>query len=395
VRKVEDATKVIDRGRLERELERSKGERTKPTSPDGMLHVGDVTKPFDGVLLSKTPSVEKRDVARIAKPAPAVEPRPAPPRPAPPAPIASAPELVREPPPPPPKRVEESPPPTLVAEPPPPPNLVVAAPSPSPLFDVPVPSAEISTSLRPSRRAPIVVGMVAVAAAIAGAAFTYVRMREPIAAQPAAAIAQTTSAPEPDAVVAIALDAAVAAEPEPEPEIEVLPPETSVEAPPAAKPPTPRRSKAAVVAASGAASGSDADGPRTGEAAVPTPPDADPDCDEVGCVMEKYARPCCARFKPAAEAAKPDAGTSDALERAEIRAGVERMLPRVIACGEQFAVKGTVKVSITVDDDGNVQELAIQSSPDDALGECVASVLRRARFGKLVAGSSFTYPFVF
>ena len=110
-------------------------------------------------------------------------------------------------------------------------------------------------------------------------------------------------------------------------------------------------------------------------------------------MVEKYARPCCARYKPAGDDFQP--GTSDSLDRPQIRAGVEKMKAKVIACGEQFPAKGTVKLAITVDGEGVVQELAVQATPDDDLGSCVAAALRKARFAKTVNGGSFTYPFVF
>jgi outer membrane biosynthesis protein TonB len=128
-------------------------------------------------------------------------------------------------------------------------------------------------------------------------------------------------------------------------------------------------------------------------AATPVTPAPSSGCEEVECVVEKYARPCCARYKPAGDGFEPDDGTS--LDRPQIRAGVEKVKAKVIACGEQFTAKGTVKLAITVDGEGNVQELSVQTTPDDALGSCVAGVLRKARFAKTTNGGSFNYPFVF
>ncbi|MDQ3333551.1 MAG: molybdopterin-binding protein [Myxococcota bacterium] len=120
---------------------------------------------------------------------------------------------------------------------------------------------------------------------------------------------------------------------------------------------------------------------------------AEPGCEEVACVLEKYARPCCQRFKPQGEMFQP--GSAD-LSKAQIKAGVDKLRPRVIACSEQHKdVKGTVKVAMSVDPEGNVTELSVQSAPADGLGECVASALRRAKFAKTKNGGSFTYPFVF
>ncbi len=131
------------------------------------------------------------------------------------------------------------------------------------------------------------------------------------------------------------------------------------------------------------------------DAAPAAIPDAAPvvvegDCGEVTCVMEKYARPCCAHWKPAEEPR-----TDDGLDRPQIRAGVASVKPAVIACGEKTPVKGTVKLAVTVDPSGAVQEVNVVTAPDDTLGSCVATAMRRARFAKTTKGGSFSYPFVF
>jgi molybdenum cofactor biosynthesis protein B len=128
-------------------------------------------------------------------------------------------------------------------------------------------------------------------------------------------------------------------------------------------------------------------------------PAPDPDgCDEVSCVRDNYARACCAKYKPEGGTFSPGtAGSASAnLEKPQIKAGVDKMKARVIACGEQFKeVKGTVKLAMTVDKEGAVTDVSVQTAPDDALGECVATALRKARFAKTQNGGSFTYPFVF
>jgi len=130
------------------------------------------------------------------------------------------------------------------------------------------------------------------------------------------------------------------------------------------------------------------------DAAPAATPDAAPvvegDCGEVTCVMEKYARPCCAHWKPAEEP-----HTDDSLDKPQIRAGVASVKPAVIGCGEKTPVKGTVKLAVTVDPSGAVQEVNVVAAPDDALGSCVATAMRRARFAKTAKGGSFSYPFVF
>ncbi len=121
------------------------------------------------------------------------------------------------------------------------------------------------------------------------------------------------------------------------------------------------------------------------------------ECSEVQCVMQKYARPCCAKFKPAGDQFTPTPGgpAGENLEKPQIRAGVDRVKPAVIACGERFKTKGTVKISVSVNGEGMVSNADVQSSPDPELGSCVAGVMRKAQFAKTANGGTFTYPFVF
>ena len=138
--------------------------------------------------------------------------------------------------------------------------------------------------------------------------------------------------------------------------------------------------------------------PKPDAAAVatnPIPP-SDPTCDEVSCVLEKYARPCCARYKPADTGFKPVAGgLPEELDKSMVKTGVEKVKPRVIACGEKNAAKGTVKVTLTVGPDGVVKDASVAESPAPDLGACVATALRSAQFTKTKMGGTFTYPFVF
>ena len=121
------------------------------------------------------------------------------------------------------------------------------------------------------------------------------------------------------------------------------------------------------------------------------------ECDEVSCVLAKYVRPCCERFKPkqADIAPRTANGVPEELDKTMVRAGVEKVKPRVVACGEKAGTKGTVKIAVTVAPEGNVTAASVASSPDSALGECVAAAMKNAVFGKSVNGGSFTYPFVF
>jgi hypothetical protein len=119
-------------------------------------------------------------------------------------------------------------------------------------------------------------------------------------------------------------------------------------------------------------------------------------CDEANCVLSDYDRPCCAKYKAKGpELAKRVGGVPETLDRSMVRAGVDTIKPRVIACGEKAGVKGTVKIAVVVSAEGAVTSSELQDSPDPTLGSCVATALRSAKFGKSVEGGSFTYPFVF
>lgn len=118
-------------------------------------------------------------------------------------------------------------------------------------------------------------------------------------------------------------------------------------------------------------------------------------CDEVSCVMSHYDRPCCERYRPAETGFRPTAELPEQLDRSMVRAGIEKIKPRVIACGERTSVKGTVTLSITVAADGKVREVAVQVTPDVSLGECVAAAIRKAEFVTTAHSTTFTYPFAF
>lgn len=141
---------------------------------------------------------------------------------------------------------------------------------------------------------------------------------------------------------------------------------------------------------------------KTPEAAPPPPAPApaavaDDDCDETSCILSKYDRACCAKYKPAATADfKPRVGdVPESLDKSMVRQGVEHMKPRVVSCGEKSGVKGTVKISMTVSPEGAVTSASVADTPDATLGDCVLAAMRSAKFGKTVNGATFTYPFAF
>jgi hypothetical protein len=134
--------------------------------------------------------------------------------------------------------------------------------------------------------------------------------------------------------------------------------------------------------------------PKPGDDSAAEAPPADPGCDEVSCVLSKYDRPCCERFKPT-ETFTPRNVVPDALDRAMVKAGVEKIKPRIVACGEKHHASGTVKLAVTVDGSGQVKSASVTESPDPALGKCVQAAMLDATFGKSVNGGDFAYPFVF
>jgi molybdenum cofactor biosynthesis protein B len=116
-------------------------------------------------------------------------------------------------------------------------------------------------------------------------------------------------------------------------------------------------------------------------------------CDEVACVLDQYARPCCEVYRPKAPSERP--GAPDQLDRTSIRESIDTMKPVVIACGERFKVKGQVRIALVVAPDGHVTSSTVASSPDEGLGACVAEALRRVQFKQTSNGTHFTYPYQF
>jgi molybdenum cofactor biosynthesis protein B len=143
-----------------------------------------------------------------------------------------------------------------------------------------------------------------------------------------------------------------------------------------------------------AETGSDTDvaDPRTHPDIAP----ASPDCDEASCILERYERECCARYKPAAEAPPPAPPALPAtLDKTAVKDGIAGVKPLVQQCGEQHRALGEVEITLTVDASGQVTGAVVAASPDPELGTCVAKALERATFAKTQTGAVFTYPFMF
>ena len=90
------------------------------------------------------------------------------------------------------------------------------------------------------------------------------------------------------------------------------------------------------------------------------------------------------------------ADVPDNLDRAAISAGISSVKPKVVECGKASPdVKGKVRVKVLVGPAGTVISASIIESPDESLGQCVATVIKTATFDATKNGGAFSYPFVF
>jgi TonB family protein len=270
-----------------------------------------------------------------------------------------------------------------------------------------LPLGEFHYPTKKNGKAGWILALLAMAALGFGAVVLIVpRLTSQGSASEQAAPPSTPPVPEPAKVVAVeAIDAQLAAEVTPDPEPVVEPEVVPTPTPPTGKTTGSTKTKVPKqttpptgtnVVKAGQGSGSAVEEVPDPEPPV-SPPITDSDCDEVACVLAKYNRPCCEKYRPASSDLKPRTagGVPTELDKAAVRSAIEKVKPAVVACGEKNSEKGTVKIAMTVKPDGSVSDASVAASPDDALGSCVASALRKAQFAKTVNGGSFTYPFVF
>ena len=78
-----------------------------------------------------------------------------------------------------------------------------------------------------------------------------------------------------------------------------------------------------------------------------------------------------------------------------IQDGVNKVKARVMGCGDKSSAKDQVKVNVKVTPADGVTSVSMKSSPDAALGSCVASAMQKATFAKTQNGGSFAYPWNF
>lgn len=114
------------------------------------------------------------------------------------------------------------------------------------------------------------------------------------------------------------------------------------------------------------------------------------DMDEVGCLLADRPPACCSMYGNRHVVPAPTS-----LNASQVRTVVTRMRARFARCGEESDKHGTVRATVKVDADGKVTSVVIRDAPDDALAQCVAAVMRSARFPRSDQGVTFTYPFVF
>lgn len=175
------------------------------------------------------------------------------------------------------------------------------------------------------------------------------------------------------------------------------PTETKAEPPAKAEPKTTSHHSASPAPSHAAVAKAEPKAPK----AEPAKADSGGGCDEVSCVLNNYDGACCAKFRKkgggggAAPSASHNSDLPDSLDRSMISTGIAAVKARVSSCGDKSSAKGKVKVHVKVGGDGRVGDVSVETSPDPALGSCVAAAVKKASFAKTQTGGSFSYPFVF
>ena len=125
------------------------------------------------------------------------------------------------------------------------------------------------------------------------------------------------------------------------------------------------------------------------------PPDTSQLCDEVSCVLNNYEDACCAQFNKRPTKPVANDGLPDAIDRAMISDGVHKLLPKILACGDKTAAHGQVKVQVKIKPSGEVARVTVSTTPEQALGRCVAAAVEHVKLPATQRGGSFGYPFIF
>ena len=120
------------------------------------------------------------------------------------------------------------------------------------------------------------------------------------------------------------------------------------------------------------------------ERTVGVAPPADQTCDEVSCVLNNYEGTCCLRYKP----------TKDTLDQSDIDGAIALVRDDITACGAKHTTTGKVVLTVRIAD-SQVDMVKVASTPDAALGQCVADVVKTAVFPAANELATFNIPFVF
>jgi len=125
-------------------------------------------------------------------------------------------------------------------------------------------------------------------------------------------------------------------------------------------------------------------------------------CDDISCVVNGDT-PCCVARRNNGSAphdAPKKTETADPnlpprLVVGQITSTMATVKAKVMSCGDRTPAKGLVKVHLKVNGDGKVSDASVETSPDPALGACVAAAAKRAVFPKTQTGGSFGIPYQF
>ena len=122
--------------------------------------------------------------------------------------------------------------------------------------------------------------------------------------------------------------------------------------------------------------------------------------DEVSCLLADNPPSCCSKYgrrktKARDSSKQKNSNLPESLSRSDISSGMGKVRGRVAGCGNRHSGKGKVSVYVKVAPSGKVSSVSVKSAPTSALGACVASIVKKARFPRTQNGRGFTYPFLF
>lgn len=115
-------------------------------------------------------------------------------------------------------------------------------------------------------------------------------------------------------------------------------------------------------------------------------------CDEVDCVLNSYATPCCAKFKRA-PLRTADPSVNDAPSREEIVTAFRAIAPQIQACAEVAGFLGNVRVRAKFAPSGRLETATVNGVPAD-LATCAERAARTLSLGASRDGATVTFPYV-